>query len=175
VGPGRWVLTFAALPRADEPTTARCMALLEVALRSSPEDVFWLQERWKRSRAGAHLVNFKSTPGAVAAEECAWTKPRRALVWCAQVPVERPALPVPVPADVRYEWAWPEAPRPTWLRSEERVHAVRIPADLARVDAADALPLDFVYAPGGLIPLHRGCKLLGVALLTKLPPPPRAP
>ena len=35
------------MPVEAPPTTANCMVALEQAMKASPVDVFWFQERWK--------------------------------------------------------------------------------------------------------------------------------
>ncbi|MDE0597483.1 MAG: hypothetical protein OSB65_19775 [Roseibacillus sp.] len=43
-GPAQWKIVISTVRRPD---TASCMQTLEAAWRSSPQDVFWFQDRWR--------------------------------------------------------------------------------------------------------------------------------
>ena len=119
------------------PTTAGVMRLLERMVRESPEDVFWLQDRWKASRTQPWIEPGK--PSRTTAGE-APGKRRRALV-CAG------AAPEDTGEDVAYEFASPGA--------GESAREF-----LARRDVEGELPLDFVL--GGGNDMRRACRALGI-------------
>ncbi len=143
--PGRWKAVFR--PVKQPPNTAHCMAALEAGMMASPADVFWLQERWKpyvrRIKPLSKWLPPDVTPGE---------KPHRILLW---LPGADPSWELPP------EWRHPDAsyeaviapgnPVPAWLPQGSRIHHFSEPAaDMIRgIDAAHALPLDFILtAPG---------------------------
>lgn len=138
VGAGRWELGFHAL-ETGEPTTSGVMRLLERMMRVSPADVFWLQDRWKVARRGAHRQ-----PGKPArAGDATPTKRRRALLWT-HADGRTARAPQAFPDDVDYETTRPDP--------GESIDAI-----LRRVDAAAALPLDFVVSAEGESELRAAC------------------
>jgi KDO2-lipid IV(A) lauroyltransferase len=146
VAPGRWELGFHAADAA-EPSTGHVMELLERVMRVSPEDVFWMQDRWKVQRTQPHLPAGKLPRGFCAPA----TKRRRALLW----PDAQGQLPVPptaVPDDVTHE----SLPRFAGEATEAFLH---------RVDAAADLPLDYVVAAAPDAKLRQACRKLGLALV----------
>lgn len=148
VAHGRWELGFHACNEA-EPTTGRVMQLLERVMRVSPEDVFWMQDRWKVSRTRPHRP-----PGKLPRGYCApATKRRRALLW----PDAQGRLPVPpaaTPDDVTHE----ASPRAAGEDTE---------AYLRRVDALADLPLDYVVAALPDTELAQACRKLGLGLINE--------
>lgn len=141
---GRWEVGLHAASEA-EPATGNVMELLERVTRVSPEDVFWLQERWKNDRTNPHRPAGKIARGVAAP---IW-KRRRALLWgdpAGRMPIPPPAI----PDDVDYE-TWP------------RVAGESAEAFLRRVDAAAALPLDYVVGAGAPDAEQRvACRRLGL-------------
>ncbi len=140
---GRWEMKIHRLE--GEPTTLNVMGLLERMIRESPEDVFWLQERWRIERRAPHKVWGKPPkPGVVTVPP---TKLRRALLW-ADAAGTMPTRPLAEPADVDYEAAIPDgamappAVAKLWIRGAEGPETTE--AFLRRVDAGASLPLDFV-------------------------------
>lgn len=150
VAPGKWRAVF--LPVAVPPTTAHCMAALEQAMKAGPVDVFWFQERWKvkisKRRTIRHWLGAETCGGGA--------KPLRALLWLAGT-AESWHLPESwIHPDVCYEVALaPGVACPAWLPATTPVH--RAPSAVSRsaagrilaaIDAAAALPLDFILVPG---------------------------
>lgn len=136
----QWRITYELLPAGA--TTPQCMAALERAMRRSPADVFWLQDRWKgHSRRPYQLVGKLPATGFPP-----FTKPRRGLIWLARAESAPPAdLPPPAP-DLVLEYALPPgAAAPDWIGGA-LLHrpAADTPAALAAIDESAALPLDFV-------------------------------
>lgn len=163
---GRWELKLHKLE--GEPTTPNVMGLLERMMRESPEDVFWLQERWRLERGAPHQVWGKvARAGAPAA-----TKRRRALLW-ADAAGAVPARPVATPDDLDYEAALPEgSPTPTgvtriWIRGADG-RAETPEACLRRVDVGAVLPLDFVVAGARAgADVREACRRVGVGFMAE--------
>lgn len=143
LAPGRWRLSFHELK--GEPTTAGCMGLLEEIIRTSPADVFWLQDRWRQGRVDPRVLAGKLSKKTVNLEA---VKPRRVLVWLDSAVTPEPKLSPGEPADIVYEYATPAgSARPAWMPPGARVHSWqpgRYGEALERADAAEVLPLDAV-------------------------------
>ncbi|CAM2858192.1 lysophospholipid acyltransferase family protein [Rariglobus hedericola] len=172
--PGKWSIKLHKLE--GEPTTANCMRLLEVVMRESPADVFWLQDRWKVSRHQPQFVPGK-TPRGSTGEQLIAPKKRRCLVW-----LDRDAAPVPAllsiePDDLAFEYCVPAGTaRPTWIAPDALVHTrpenSGKPTEawtecLREIDASAALPLDFVYAPNFGKELGKAGREAGVVVTTQ--------
>jgi hypothetical protein len=143
--PGKWKAVF--LPVAKPHTTPHCMAALEMAMKASPTDVFWLQERWK-----VFVRKFRPFGKWLSPETRAGTTRHRALIWLADVPGSwRPAADWFHP-DVIYEAAVPAGvPAPEWLPAETKLHSLppfRTDEDIIgairSLDAAETRPYDFI-------------------------------
>ena len=149
-----------------EPTTVGCMGLLEELIRTSPADVFWLQDRWRPGRKDPRVLAGKIPRNP---EELATGKPRRVLVWLHEPVGEELKLSPGVPADLLYEYVVPAGvKRPSWIPTESRVHSWqkgRYGASLALPDAAEVLPVDAVLMTrkdGGLV---KACRKAGIMSL----------
>jgi KDO2-lipid IV(A) lauroyltransferase len=143
--PGKWRAVFH--PVASPPTTAHCMAALETAMKSSPADVFWLQERWK-VYAKRYRPFTKWLPPDVPPGE----KPHRILLWLPGADASWELPPDWQHPDAVYEVVVaPGCPAPAWLPQGSQIHHHRPPAaDLIRdIDSADRLPIDFILVPPG--------------------------
>lgn len=162
IAPGRWRLSFHELK--GEPTTAGCMALLEELIRTSPADVFWMQDRWRPGRRNPLVLEGKPAKGAPGQS----VKPRRVLVWLHDGQLPRSALPAGVPDDISYEYALPRGEaRPAWLDREARVHewtAGRIDRSLARADAFEVMPLNAVITFSDDAVLAEACRNAGIRI-----------
>lgn len=144
VAPARWRLDFELLP--DRADTASCMAALERAMRRSPADVFWFQDRWKGRRKRPFEI-----PGKIPRVGLpAYSKPRRALVWLGGVGDTPPTLPFTGPDDVIYEYAIPQSSATArWMEGlTVHRHDAHPKETLRRIDASRDLPLDFVLHDG---------------------------
>jgi len=148
VRPGKWRITF--LPVEAPYTTENSMLALEQAMKASPADAFWLQERWKVYIKRSHtLSRWFGDPTARG------KTPHRALIWLADV--QEPWQPPEewLHPDVIYEVAQnADQPRPPWLSGSARIHRIsknaqreEVQSRLAEIDASDALPLDFILTP----------------------------
>lgn len=140
--PGRWAMRFH--PVSEPYDTANCMAAMEQAMRTSPADVFWLQDRWMRAMDSSLQVIGKST-GEV--EE---NKPHRALHITEEgYTLFKGSQPEPIPIRMP-EW---NAGAASWIRA------------LEQLDEADPLPLDAVICPcKASSSLRKACRMIDLPL-----------
>ena len=140
-------------------------------MRSSLPDVFWFQDRWKvyvgpHSSASDWLGDGRSEAH----------KPHRALIWLPGSPAgwEPPASwwhP-----DVVYEAVVSaDGTAPSWLPAGTRLHAAPAAAGredirqaLVAIDAAAALPIDFVLTAQASRQLAKACRRAGLPLAKSL-------
>lgn len=122
---GKWRVQFH--PVTEPYGTQDCMSALEKAMKISVQDVFWLQERWKTPLRPEYPIR-----AWLGEDGLKGRVPHRAVLW-----LEDDAGGFEIPEkfqhpDVSYE-----------------VIVGRQPGDIAEIDAAKALPIDFilVYAP----------------------------
>ena len=143
--PGQWRVRYHSVNRPFK--TADCMEALERAMKASPIDVFWLQERWKVYVDPQYTI-------------CNWLgfemrsegKPHRALLWLLAAPAGWQLPEEWQHPDVIYEVVLaPSQQRPTWLNGSETIHVVPYSADrsvlqktIATIDLAAPLPLDYI-------------------------------
>lgn len=146
--PGKWSVRYHSVD-APADTTA-CMAAVERAMRESPVDVFWFQDRWK-----IYLSEEKGLSGWLGSAEARSSRhPHRALVWLPACPTDWTLGETWQHPDVIYEFAKESGTStPAWVPEQAIVHevsAMKSIADqqreIARIDASAALPLDFVLA-----------------------------
>lgn len=158
--PGKWKAVL--MPVEAPPTTQHCMSALETAMRASPIDVFWLQDRWRIAIKPRHEI----IDDLLGKAEHPCGKPRRILVWLLGSAAEWELPSSWIHSDATYEVALePGREQPSWLPASTRCHVV--PADLngaglgkfiAAVDQAADLPLDLVIAPRVLKLLEKACR-----------------
>ncbi len=173
VSPGKWRVAFL---RPDPPIrTESCMAAIERAIRASPSDYFWMQERWRVYIHPNHTIRDWLGEGK------SGEKPHRALLWLPGAPAgwELPAD--WIHADVIYEIVrtGPVPPRdPHNLYGREtRFHAgpdfgtrEALVAFLESLDRSAALPIDFILACQAPKALAKAARRLSIPLVS-LPPP----
>lgn len=146
VSPGRWSIRYH--PVEGKISTRSTMDAIERALRTSPLDVFWLQERWQVYVRRKHSIRDWLEPN-----DGGSTKPHRALLWLGGGPHAWKLPGEWSHPDVVYEAALPAGqPLPAGLPPETPVHS--LPADckewdgfLEKVDQSRPLPLDYILAP----------------------------
>ncbi|MFH1498871.1 MAG: lysophospholipid acyltransferase family protein [Verrucomicrobiota bacterium] len=126
ISAGRWAMKLHPLG-AVKPDTQACMRLLEEVIRESPEDVFWLQDRWRPGRREPLVQEGKPVRGGEAG-----TKPRRVLVVGEFPPASLPA--VGPEGSVRWE--------PVVTVAGES--AVALAQRLIAADEAEVLPVECV-------------------------------
>ncbi len=163
VEPGRWVARFHEV-RCPH-VTEHCVEALETAMKCSPMDVFWLQERWKVYVRPKQPISQWLNPATGAA-----AKPHRALIWLAEAPESWRIPATWMHPDVVYAAALADGQNlPPWLPKSTPVHAVGQAEDckslremLAAIDEADALPLDFILIPKASSNFVNACRQEGV-------------
>lgn len=165
--PGKWVIHLhqVAMPYS----TKNCMTTMETAMRVSPLDVFWMQERWKlfarKKRTLEHYLGDGNPAGG---------KPYRALIWLAGAP---PAWQVPETwqhPDVIYEIVLSAGEtKPAWLPQSTTFHqtqSAKDPAGLRRmiasIDETTPFPIDFILAPKGLRYISEAAKKESIPLIS---------
>ena len=143
--PGKWRIRYHAL---DGPTTtAGCVEAIERALKASPLDYFWFQERWK-----VYIGPTRPIRNWLGAGSCGVGRPHRALLW---LPGTRESWEIPeewTHPDVIYEGV-PKHAGPIPPRSYENLYLHAGPDHddraslteyLERIDTAAPLPIDFI-------------------------------
>lgn len=156
VQPGKWKAKL--LPVESPPSTEHCMAALEAAMKQSPEDVFWLQERWKVRLDSQYDMGVLY--GGRTSDE---GKNHRALLWLVGAD-EFSELPSNwLHPDLRFEVVVePGGQVPANLPEDVPVH--RIVADtswcteLASVDELAVLPIDLVVGVKASRRLAKVCR-----------------
>lgn len=144
--PGRW--RFRYFPVNGPVSVASTMKAIESAMKSSPIDVFWLQERWRvdvrpHRTIRRWLGHDDSNRG---------TTPHRAVLWLAGAPADWQMSEEWLHPDVVYEVVLAEGQEtPGWVPIGAAVH--RAPATgnvavmqraIAAVDLSHPLPIDYI-------------------------------
>lgn len=170
--PGKWRTRYH--PLEGKISTASCMDAIERAIRVSPLDYFWLQERWKvyfppGQTIRDWLENETSAPG----------KRHRALLWLPGTP-DQWSLPEEwTHPDVDYEIVPENArktadPRYLHLRfhaSPDYPNLKNLSAHLAEIDASAALPIDYILTCNASRELRQAARSQSIPLVS-LPPAP---
>jgi len=154
--PGTWRAVF--MPVEAPHTTANCMATLEQAMRAGPIDVFWFQERWKVKVPRRGTVRDWFGADAIGG---GGGKPLRVLLWLVDAPADWHLPEIWFHSEVVYEIVLaPGGGLPSWMPETTTVHHAPMPTSrtapgktLAMIDAAAALPVDFLLAPDASIAL----------------------
>lgn len=170
--PGKWRVRYYPVKRPFK--TADCMEALERAMKASPLDVFWLQERWKVYISPQHAIRDwlgPETPGA--------GKPHRALLWLAGAPGSWRLPEEWAHPDVIYETVLaPGQEKPAWLPGSGIIHTAPSTGDrdllresIAAIDLAAALPVDYILTCNAPKGLAKAARREAIPLVS-LPPPP---
>lgn len=169
---GKWKVRYHSVNRPFK--TADCMEALERAMKASPVDVFWLQERWKVYISPQYTIRDWLGP-----DSCGEGKPHRALLWLAGAPGSwRPPEEWTHP-DVIYEIVLaPGQEKPSWFSGAEIIHTAPLTADrdslrksIAAIDLAAALPVDYILACFAPKALAKAARRMSIPLVS-LPPLP---
>lgn len=146
--PGKWKVRY---HRVTPPlNTKSCMVALETAMKASPLDVFWFQERWKIYMTAKNGI--QDWLGKDLHDE---GTPHRALLWLAGV-AENWKIPAAwIHPDVIYELVLaPGQPVPDWFSGSEKHHTAPAAADrktyqkiITAIDRDHALPIDYILTP----------------------------
>lgn len=164
--PGRWRVRFI---RVDGTTTRHCMAAVEAVMRSSLTDVFWFQDRWK-----AYVNEYTSATDWLGDGTSEAHKPHRALLWLPGTPANWEPPASWWHPDVVYEAVVAaDGAAPPWLPPGTRLHPPPATAGredirqtLTAIDAAAALPIDFVLTTQASRQLAKACRRAGLPLAT---------
>lgn len=155
--PGKWKASFQSVE--SPPSSSNCAAALEAAMRCSPIDVFWLQERWR-----VRLAPWFTLQHLLADGRSDEGKGHRALLWLVGVADFTGLDSIWLHADVAYEVALEEgAQLPPCLPKDTRIHHAeaytrdQCRAALRKIDQAEVLALDFVITVDEPECLVRAC------------------
>jgi Kdo2-lipid IVA lauroyltransferase/acyltransferase len=168
LSPGKWSVRYHSVDGLAD--TAGCMAAIERAMRESPVDVFWFQDRWKiYLPKGKGLLGWMGNPEARSSRH-----PHRSLVWLPACPPGWVLSEMWTHPDVIYEFAKEKgAATPGWLPEQATVHEVsakkRIPDmqdEIASIDASQVLPLDFILAGSHDTYLRRAARREAIQVFT---------
>ncbi|RYD44863.1 MAG: hypothetical protein EOP85_09225, partial [Verrucomicrobiaceae bacterium] len=166
--PGKWRARYHTVE--GRITTESCMDAIERAIKTSPIDYFWLQERWKVEVRPSYnirqwLGDGSSDPG----------KQHRALLWLPGTP-ESWELPE--------EWTHPDVnyevvPRDSRAKTADprylhlRFHAnpkfpdrKSLRSHLEEIDSAAALPIDYILTCGAARELVKAAASLSIRLVS---------
>jgi KDO2-lipid IV(A) lauroyltransferase len=159
VAAGKWAIRYHPVSRPFK--TADCMAAIERALKESPTDVFWFQERWK-----VYVSRKRPVSEWLGPDTLGEGKPHRALLWLAGAP-DRWRIPEEwTHPDVIYEVVLaPGQEKPGWLGGSETVHTAPVTQErdvlrkaIEAIDLAAGLPVDYILtcdAPKALVKAAR--------------------
>jgi len=159
VAPGRWELEF--IPVDSPASTENCMRSLERVIRTSPIDVFWLQDRWKMA------LTDKAKPSRwLGSEDRTGAKHHRMLVWLLGHAKDWKPDDTWRHPDVIAEFAVGRgSAQPDWIEDGAIVHQVDPEADsnaldevISAIDLTQVIPLDFILtskAPKALVSAAR--------------------
>lgn len=170
--PGKWRVRYH--PVASPHKTADCMAALEVAMRASPLDVFWLQERWK-----VYVNQHCTIRDWLGPDTLGEGKPHRALLWLAGSPPHWQPPAEWKHSDVNYEivLADSQAP-PDWVPAGSIIHRSPVGDDrdalqrlIQEIDLKNALPVDFILTCAASRALQKAAHRAAITLVS-LPAPP---
>jgi KDO2-lipid IV(A) lauroyltransferase len=170
--PGKWRVCYHPVNRPFK--TADCMEALERAMKASPTDVFWLQERWKVYISPKCTICDWLGPDAMGEG-----KPHRALLWLVNVPSTWELPADWQHPDVIYEIVLAQGQqKPAWLTGAETIHTVPRTEDrnalrksIAAIDLAAALPIDYILSSAAPKALLKAARRESTPLIS-LPPTP---
>ncbi len=171
LSPGRWSVRYHSV---EEPgDTAACMGAIERAMRESPVDVFWFQDRWKTYLSPEVSIR-DWLDGAEARSD---KHPHRALVWLVGASTEWQLPEAWWHGDVGYEFVIVEGTQaPSWIPKGSTIHylppaaSIRIlQQHIARIDFSADLPLDFILTEKTDQKLRRACRREAIQLIPLAP------
>jgi KDO2-lipid IV(A) lauroyltransferase len=143
LAPGKWSARY---HKVEKPyNSENCMNALEMAMRVSLPDVFWLQERWK-----VYLGKSLTPKKWLGDDDLRGEKPHRALFWKISDSEE---------AGIRADF----------LHGDIEWESVsgRHPQELEEIDRSKPLPIDFILTPKPDPELAKAADRLGIPLVAK--------
>jgi KDO2-lipid IV(A) lauroyltransferase len=169
--PGRWKVRY--YPVAPPTKTLECMDAIEHAMKASPLDVFWFQDRWKVFISKKYTIRDWLGPDLLGEG-----KPHRALLWLAGAAASWQLPEAWTHPDVVYEIVLaPGQAAPTWLSGGEIIHRAPSSATrrvrqkaIAQMDLAAALPVDYILTCGASQALVEAARREWIPLVSLLPP-----
>lgn len=149
--------------------TPECMAALEQAMRASPLDVFWLQERWKLYISSCHSIRDWLGPATTTGQ-----KPHRALLWLVNTPDNWRVPETWLHPDVIYEVVLATGQeKPKWLADPEKFHFISKCNDLSSfekritlIDFEALLPIDYILTCNATKTLTKAAKRRAIPLVS---------
>lgn len=167
VAPGKWEICYHPVNRPFK--TADCMLAIENALKESPIDVFWFQERWKVYINRKFPISTWLGPDSMGEG-----KPHRALLWLAGAPADWRLPEEWTHADVIYEIVLaPGQEKPSWLTGTEIVHTAPATNDrdllrksIETIDLAAGLPIDYILTCNASKGLVKAAKKESIPLVS---------
>ena len=168
--PGKWRVRYYPISRPFK--TADCMKALERAMKASPTDVFWLQERWKVYVSRKNTIRDWLGSGMTSDG-----KPHRALLWLADAPTDWLLPESWQHPDVVYEIVLAEnQQRPVWLKDTAKIHRAPAATDvralqkaITAIDISSALPLDYILTCGTFSVLAKAASRESIRLVSLSP------
>lgn len=151
VSPGKWRGRYH--PLDGQISTKSCMAAIEEAIKTSPLDYFWLQERWKVFVRPNRTIRDWLGP-----DTHGEGTPHRALLW-------RPGTPDSwqIPA----EWTHPDVNYETLpLTATPPTNRDGLVKFLAKIDAAHPLPIDYILTCHASKALIKAARRLAIPLIS---------
>lgn len=164
VCPGKWRARF--LPVATPYSMENCMSVLEASMKRGPEDVFWLQERWK-VYAGNHTTFTQWLDGYMGTSK----KTHRALLWLMDAPAAWQIQPGWIHPDLAYEAILPpDREPPFWLPQQTRIvragDAIPPLEEIRALDQSEVLPYDFILTANFPAPLLQAARHLAIPVIS---------
>ncbi|MES2921497.1 MAG: hypothetical protein V4819_08125 [Verrucomicrobiota bacterium] len=165
--PGKWRIRYHSLD--GRTRTASCVDAIEHALKASPLDYFWLQERWK-----VYVGPTRPIRNWLGSDSCGEGKPHRALLWLPGTPVSWEIPEEWTHPDVIYEVV-PHRDGPIPARSygnlylhagPDRDDRDSLAAFLEKIDASAALPIDYILTCKASKALVKAARLNSIPLVS---------
>jgi len=170
--PGKWKVRYHAVEGLLN--TTRCMAVLERAMKASPLDVFWFQERWKLYISARSGIQTWLGPDLLGEGT-----PHRALLWLAGAPGDWKIPAEWIHPDVIYEIVLaPGQQVPEWFSGSGKHHSAPPEANratyqkiIAAIDRDHALPIDYILTTGAPKALLKASSREAIPLISLLSQP----
>ncbi len=163
--PGKWKVRYHSVSPPFK--TTECMMAIEEALKVSPCDVFWLQDRWRVYVRKNYTI--REWLGTGASDE---GKSHRALLWLAGAPKSWQLPEEWTHPDVIYEVVLASGQElPRWLTGVETIHRLdsahySLQKVIIKIDLTKALPVDYIVTCGASAVLLKAAKGQAIRLVS---------